>query len=86
MKFYSCPYCWDRSSGEENANLGRLVVVKSAETTCHHEGGLFTTKEEQCKRENYKCKEVMFCPVCDAYFKISEDFLKQQLKKVNKDG
>tara|TARA_Y100001938_G_C7914076_1_gene341057 strand:- start:434 stop:691 length:258 start_codon:yes stop_codon:yes gene_type:complete len=85
MHFYSCPYCWDKTTGQKDIHLGRLIVIKSAEIACHHKGGLFTSAEDQCKKENYKCKEVLMCPICDAYFKISEEFLKEQKKK-DKDG
>lgn len=80
MHFYACPYCWPKQRGRE----GKLIVVKSAEVPCDHKGGFFD-KEKDCRAENYKCKEVMHCTYCSAEFKITEEFLSQQKRKI-KDG
>lgn len=75
MKYYVCPYCepW-----------GRLLVVKAKEARCDHKKGFFD-KDKECRKENYKCKEVMECDLCGTHFKKTDKFLAEQKRKI-KDG
>jgi hypothetical protein len=59
-------------------------VVKSEDLKCEHKQGFFV-KDKECKKEDYKCKEVMECCACGEQFKISEEFLREQKMKI-KDG
>tara|TARA_Y100001938_G_scaffold1925_1_gene2397 strand:+ start:7996 stop:8244 length:249 start_codon:yes stop_codon:yes gene_type:complete len=79
MHFYACPLCWQCGKHE-----GKLTVVKSQDFSCGCKKTIFN-KDKKCKKENYKCKEVMQCVLCEEQFKISEEFLKQQKMKI-KDG
>jgi len=74
MHHYTCPYC---PRGAE----AKLVVSKAMKMSCDHKQGLFF-KNKECKKEDFKCKEVMECEQCGAQFKISEDFLDDQKRKI----
>jgi len=85
MYFYACPYCW-----EDGKTKARLIVVKSAEATCKlkdgdHKAGFFKDKDQECKKNKFKCREVMHCTECGAEFRINDEFLKSAKKK-DKDG
>ena len=84
MYFYACPYCWDASEPRKEGSYGKLIVIKSAEATCDHKKGLFRG-EKECKKDKYKCREVMHCTVCGCEFAKTDEFLKAQKRKI-KDG
>jgi hypothetical protein len=71
--------CWRVGKHE-----GKLIVTKSEDISCDHKQGFFT-KDKECKKEDYKCREVMECCLCKEHFKISDEFLKEQKMKI-KDG
>ena len=80
--FYACPYCLPCSDAT-------LILVKSEEKVCNHEesffGEIHFSKNKECKKKNYKCKEVLKCRKCKEIFAFTERFLKEQKRKY-KDG
>ena len=77
MHFYACPYCRPNEKS-------RLVESKVMESSCDHKKTFFG-KDKECKEDQYKCKIQMACLACKEVFKISEEFLEQQKRKI-KDG
>lgn len=77
MHFYACPYC-------DPCEAAKLIKIKSEQKGCKHKKGLFK-KDKKCAEENYKCKEVMKCKKCKSEFSLSDQFLKEQKRKI-KDG
>ena len=77
MNIYICPYCLPSAKS-------RLYIAKKMDIPCDCKKTLFTKKKD-CEKIDYKCKEVMQCKKCKEIFKITEDFLKKQKRKI-KDG
>ncbi len=52
---------------------------------CEHESPLLLKKypflNKKCEEQDYKCKEVLFCEKCDSYFKKTDEFLAEQIKR-----
>ena len=71
MYVFICPYC-DPSS-ESN-----LTCIKDSTLHCKH-------KKKICEKNDYECKKVMKCNVCESTFVLSDDFLSEQKRKI-KDG
>ena len=79
MHFYICPYC-------PPSHEARLVEEKAMDAVCDHKKtGLFKNKDGECEADNYNCKRVMRCNACESEFKVGEDFLLSQKRKI-KDG
>jgi hypothetical protein len=71
MHVYVCPYC----IASPEAELVRTIMP---EVDCKYD------KEDICEGK-HKCKEVMQCRKCEAQFKITKVFLREQKRKI-KDG
>jgi len=71
MHYHACPYCVSNPKA-------RLFKTTMPEVNCKYK------KEDACE-EKHKCKEVMECKQCEAQFKITKLFLKEQKRKI-KDG
>ena len=73
--YYCCPYC----------QQGKLVEKKLMDLQCEHESPLLLKKypflNKKCKELDYKCKEVLHCEDCDSYFKKTDEFLAEQIRK-----
>lgn len=79
MHFYACPYC----PPDDGA---RLTVEQQMDVSCgHKKTGLFKNKDGECEADEYKCKQVMRCAKCNSEFKMEEEFLREQKRKI-KDG
>ena len=74
MHFYVCPYCAPSATA-------KLFFTKEKGVNCACEKGFFR-KDKECKKINYKCKEILECKKCESQFKISFDFLQEQKKKL----
>tara|TARA_Y100000310_G_scaffold226263_1_gene228369 strand:- start:874 stop:1107 length:234 start_codon:yes stop_codon:yes gene_type:complete len=77
MHIYICPYCPPNSKA-------LLFKTKIMETFCDHKKPFFD-KDRECKKDKFKCKVSMKCKKCGEVFKISDEFLKSQKRKI-KDG
>jgi len=74
MHIYVCPYCVP-------SDKARLFLKKEKRADCACKKGLFR-KDKECKKIDYKCKEVLECSKCDAQFRISLEFLQEQKRKM----
>ena len=84
-EYYSCPYCEQTNNNEKH----ELVKKRIMDSQCEH-GESFLLKglpflNKKCGKEDFKCKEVMYCESCDNAFRITEDFLSKQ-KRGKKNG
>ena len=77
MHVYICPYCAPCAKAN-------LIETKLMGKTCDHKKTLFN-KDKECKEDNYECKIVWQCRKCKEQFIGTEDFLKEQRRKI-KDG
>jgi hypothetical protein len=70
--YYACPYC------ELDVKKGHyLRIIKDLSVSCEHKKG-FWDKDKECRKEDFLCKEVLECNICDATFKLDKDFLNMQ--------
>lgn len=73
--YYICPYC--EEGGFED---GYLRIVKDLNVQCGHKKGWFD-KHKECKKEDFLCKEVLECALCESKFKYDKEFLDKQRRK-----
>ena len=82
MPYYiACPYC---EQDKSKSAIGQLKLTKDLKTYCGHKEGFFD-KNKECRKEDFVCKEIYECPVCDGAFRATEEFIKSQKRK-DKDG